>query len=137
VKCKLSENAYMVATITLLEQSRPLIGETMDYSPENLRTPPAVSCQVRGKVADGSCWSLILYWSAVQIGRQGFMKARDGRIGHGRAKVTFGNARQDPSVSFSYCHAVASWKSAKQSCSAMSGGFVEADSTPPDDGKGG
>jgi len=56
--------------------------------------------------------SQLLYWSAVQIGRQGFMKARDSRIGHGRAKVTFGNARQVPSAFFSCCHAFEPWKSA-------------------------
>ena len=75
-------------------------------------TPPAVSCQVHGKVAGDSWWSQFLYWSAVQIGRQGFMKARDSRIGHGRAKVTFGSARQVPSAFFSCCHALEPWNSA-------------------------
>lgn len=71
----------------------------------------------------------------MQIGRQDLMKARHARIGHGTAKVTFGNARQFTSVVYLLsCGRVL--EECKQSYSAMSEEFVDADSTPPDGGKG-
>jgi hypothetical protein len=65
------------------------------------------------------------------------MKARDSRKGHERVKVTFGSARQLPSASSIVLSCRRALEERKQSHSAVSKGFVNAESAQLGDRKGG